>query len=416
MSRRSNPLAFVLAAGIAAALPGEAFAQQSGTAPAKKKAPATTAPSANTGQAPRAETSSAGADAKPAAKKAGPVQQTQGTREAPANRPRGATVPVGNEEAEPAAAPERPTANPMRVRKLDPEVEQILKDWEAHSATIKELSVDIKRYKYDHVWGKETRGIGKAAFGAPDRGAYQLEGAKIAKGEVSQKVKPDGEPYELEPDEPERWVCTGAEVLRIDDRQKQYEKVVIPADQRGENIIDGPLPFLFGMKAEQAKRRYVFKITARPARAEKDSIWMSVEPLLEKDAINWSKATVGLSGKTYLPLAVMLADPSGNAETVHIFTKTEVNGGKGLFAWAKSDPFKPDLKGYQPVLNGKGADGATKGAPPQGARSEAPLGARPPAGNPTKAAAAPTTSRGGEKSADATASPAKKPAAKAILK
>ena len=53
----------------------------------------------------------------------------------------------------------------------------------------------------------------------------------------------------------QRWICTGKQIFIIHDDTKIYDKIDIPAQQQGKNIMNGPLPFLFGLKAEQAKAR-----------------------------------------------------------------------------------------------------------------------------------------------------------------
>src|SRR6185369_6735367 len=121
----------------------------------------------------------------------------------------------------------------------------------------------------------------------------------------------------------------GEHVIKINDRDKQYERVPIPPENQGQNIIDGPLPFLFGMKVDRAKRRYTFELLDRKPNF-KDTVWLLVKPKLIMDASNWSEARVGINEKTFLPVAVMLTDPSGNSETVHLFEKVEANPKQGI--------------------------------------------------------------------------------------
>ncbi|MFN0050723.1 MAG: hypothetical protein ACKV0T_00940 [Planctomycetales bacterium] len=249
-----------------------------------------------------------------------------------------------------------PTERPLlRVEKLSPELERILIDWEAQSSKFRKLTGEFKRYKYDPTFEVEFQSDGKFAFEAPDKGAYEITGSKIAENALSKKKNPDGQAYRLKPGDPERWVSTGKELLRIFDLEKTYERVEIPEENRGENIVDTPLPFLFGMKAEQSKRRYKFELL-ESKKPYPDAIWLDVEPRELRDSYHWSKARVIINRKTYLPEAVMLTDPGGNTETVHKFTQISVNP-TGVIEWLKRDPFKPDLKRYKLVMNeGSGPD------------------------------------------------------------
>ena len=53
------------------------------------------------------------------------------------------------------------------------------------------------------------------------------------KGQSQQKLNKNGESYKLESDTPERWVCTGKEVIKIDDKEKTYEKMPDPSGSPG---------------------------------------------------------------------------------------------------------------------------------------------------------------------------------------
>jgi TIGR03009 family protein len=300
-----------------------------------------------------------------------PVRQTQGVRDEVA-APRPKARPLPRNEAPPEAEPEEsseqeedsrplpPKAEAFRVEKLSPELEQILKDWEAHSSRIQKLTGSFERHKYDHVYEVDFQSSGKFAYEMPDKGAYEFEGAALPKNAVSRRKNANKQPYALKPDQTERWVCNGKEVLKIDDKAMNYEKVMIPPENQGENIIDGPLPFLFGMKAEHAKRRYSFELLEPASENYKDDIWLRVKPKWARDSVNWREAKIILSRTNYLPLVVKLVDPSDNAETVHIFDDLQVNGKANPWAfWNKKDPFKPDLRKHQLVQNSKEAPPGT---------------------------------------------------------
>jgi TIGR03009 family protein len=248
---------------------------------------------------------------------------------------------------------QRPQGNALRILKLDPETEQVLKDWELHTAKFQKLKGDFYRRRYDPTFAVEKLSTGKFAFEAPDRGNYELQPTEIKKGQVSKKKDKNGQPYALQADTPERWVCTGKEVIRIDEQEKTYEKVTIPPEKQGERIIDGPLPFLFGMKAERAKQRYQ---EIELLRNEKGEIWLRVVPRFKDDAAHWKEALIIIDSASYVPKAVKLVDPGGG-ESVHTFTNVEINP----FRWIwQADPFKPNLRPYKPALTSKpGAAPAT---------------------------------------------------------
>lgn len=245
----------------------------------------------------------------------------------------------------------RPEAQPLRIQKLSPELEQILKDWEQQTAKIQKLQGDTKYREIEQAFAVEFRGEGRFAFEAPDRGNYELQPAKISKGETSSIKNEQSEPYRLEPKAAERWVCTGKEILKIDESQKTYEVVEIPEERRGDRIIEAPLPFLFGMKAEQAKQRYQIELKKE---TDKD-IALQLRPNWSGDAANWSKATVIISKSNYLPREVRLISPGGTSMRIHTFENVKVNSNNIFRSLFGDDPFRPKLKNYKVVMNDRPA-------------------------------------------------------------
>ncbi|HUG93497.1 MAG TPA: PASTA domain-containing protein, partial [Planctomycetaceae bacterium] len=153
----------------------------------------------------------------------------------------------------------------------------------------------------------------------------------------------------LQLDQQERWICNGETIWRIDDTKQEVEIFPLPEEARGKNIIDGPLPFLFGLPPEKAKLRFEFELKRETA----NEVWLRIRPRLSHDAQNWSVAEVMLmKDKNYLPSAVKLIDPAGNEETVYAFERDKLKIGpqRGLLPvpWGRKDPFDPDIpRGYK---------------------------------------------------------------------
>jgi len=233
----------------------------------------------------------------------------------------------------------------LRIEKLSPELEKVLKDWEFHTSQFKTMTVDFSRFTYDQGCEVEKRAEGSVAYAAPDKGNYVIRGVKLDKDDVSKKENKNGVPFTLKSDDPERWVCTGKEVIRFDDRARPptYEKVTIPPESQGQNIIDGPLPFLFGMKADRAKRRYR---ALKLLKNDGSEIWLQVRSREEQDTKAWDTAVIIIDAKKYVPKAVKLKDITGK-ETVHVFKNVVLNEKKGIF---ERDPFNPSLRGYKQVI------------------------------------------------------------------
>ena len=148
------------------------------------------------------------------------VKQTQATDDKPADTGR---------------LPRPPAPDPLKVEVISPELETILKNWELTTSQFKKMTGAFTRFKYDKTFEVEWRAEGKFAYEAPDKGNYVLNGMTIEKGDVSKKTAKDGTPYTLKSSDSERWVCTGKEVIKINEKEKTYEKVPIPLTARGKH-------------------------------------------------------------------------------------------------------------------------------------------------------------------------------------
>ena len=297
-----------------------------------------------------------------AGKKKPAIKQTQAVEEPPAGAgAKGKTLP--SPATTKSGQQPRPPVKAMEVEKFDPVLEQVLQDWERNTSLFKKLVGEFQVFKYDPIFEVEKRARGRFAHEAPDKGSYERLAVEIPKGARGKKRGKDGTPYKLESDIPERWVCTGKEVIKIDDREKTYEKIPIPPEAQGQNIIEGPLPFLFGMKAERAKKRYKMKLLNPENKAENE-IWLEVIPRRREDSGNWQRAVVIIDAEKFVPTAVKLFDPTG-AETVHLFDKDTIviNPKRGWLDWG-ADPFVPKLRGYQQVASGDKASPGKRLIPP----------------------------------------------------
>ena len=214
------------------------------------------------GAAPRAEAQQSAAPGRPAA---------GATPKAPAAKP----------AAAPAAA--APKADPARMKKL-------LGLWEQRSSQLKTLDVQIKRLDESKSWGDEAY-EGRAVLKSPD-----LAYLDFKKKDAGGKFKPD-----------ERIVCTGTEVYQYKPDTKQI--FVFPLEKKDQHraLEEGPLPFLFNMKADEAERRYVMTLIDET----KNAFVISIDPRLKLDKEAFSRAFVRLRKENYLPDRIQLVSPNG---------------------------------------------------------------------------------------------------------
>ncbi|MEI8017758.1 MAG: hypothetical protein WCH39_06120, partial [Schlesneria sp.] len=246
-------------------------------------------------------------------------------------------------EKRPRPAPQEPEKEP-EIDKLDPKLEKILIEWEAHSSKIKSLHGTHTRQEFIKAFSVEKVSEGEFFLETPDKGRIDMIAKPVGKGEAASK-----EGYTLEKGSSEKWICTGEEILSFNEDDKTYAREVLPASMRGKNIVHSPLPFLFGMKAEEAKQRFNLRLGQFGKDKDKDIPWVVIYavPRMDSDRQNYSEAAIKLDLKHYVPLAVRLVDPNGIL-TVYTFKTVEINDSgfakflKGRFG----DPYRPSLKGY----------------------------------------------------------------------
>ena len=280
----------------------------------------------------------------PAAPQQRMPQQRAPQQAAPPAGPQAGQTPTGQTEA----GQQRPPARPMAV---SPEMDAVLARWEEQSSKVQRLTGVHYRYVYDTVSGVEKRGTGEYWFEAPDKGRLDLKAARVEEGQTNPRMKTkDGQPYKVTADTSMSWVCTGAEVLQIEEEQKGFYRTEIPPQLRGQNIMESPLPFLFGMKAAEVKARYRLEFgdrhTYQPGTSgQGQTVHLKVYPTRRSDATNWSEANVYLDGTYFLPLQISLRDPYGTQMTRYVFDRDRMKANKkGLF---ERDPFRPRLFGYK---------------------------------------------------------------------
>jgi TIGR03009 family protein len=237
--------------------------------------------------------------------------------------------------------------------KVSPELENLLNAWEKKSQGVQRLNGNFRLYTYDEVFQSETRAVGKFWYQSPDKGRMDFEPAdlvRVAKDKAGKpinpgKVGPNGQPYEVKKRDHEIWNCNGNEILQIFLEKKEYNRIAIPQQYQGESIKESPLPFLFGLKKDEAKERYLMQLGPLNGRVPNGykvpCIHVIAYPLREQDSREWSKAEVLLDSQTFLPQSIQTIDPAGTSQSVYAFSEVEVNAG-----WLFKDPFSVPVKGY----------------------------------------------------------------------
>ena len=236
---------------------------------------------------------------------------------------------------------------------VDPRLDRVLVLWEQASKKIERIQGFHQRRVYDNVFKVEKLSLGRFYHEVPDKGRIDIQPAKITPEMKSSRIdKATGQPYKLVADQAEKWICDGKRLIDMDDVNKQAAIMPIPSRGQGENIMNGPLPFLFGMPAETAKKRYRLQLKG----ITEKQVQLLALPRWRQDSVNWRQAQIILDRTTFLPMHVQLIDPAGSKETVFSFKNIEVllPVKKGAIVepdqgdlWKPADPFRPSLSGYK---------------------------------------------------------------------
>ncbi len=178
-------------------------------------------------------------------------------------------------------------------------------------------------------------------YKSPDLGEYEI---KLVERWDQNKQKYTRDELAIE-----HWLCDGDSIYEWDHRNKLLKVTPLPDELKGKSIADGPLPFVFGAKAEELKRRYWMRDVTDPDRVG-TQIWLEARPKFQQDAANFQRATIVLDERTYLPTALQLILPGivvkegeAQAHTALVFQSPSVNNPLntliGKFMAPRTPPF-----------------------------------------------------------------------------
>ncbi len=191
-------------------------------------------------------------------------------------------------------------------------LDQVLNIWEQRTAQIKQYQCTVTRWQYDPSIDPASPAVidkGILQYAKPDKGLFRVDDRQTLS-----KKGPSPE-YRKSDKFGDYWVCDG-EYLHIRDRNEMKAlKVQLPPEQRHNGIHNSPLPFLFGVKADEIKARYWVRPVAPPAGSA--DVWLEAWPKQLDDAGSYSRVQVVLDSKEVLPKALIVFLPNWEANSPH---------------------------------------------------------------------------------------------------
>lgn len=281
----------------------------------------------------------------------------------PANAPAPRRPPASavDKAAQTAENPEVTKARQAADLQTLAEMNTLLDLWEKQSKKTVSLNVSFDKVVRDEGFGEEYF-RGRAMLQSPDLACLEFTKCKLdAEGKPLTLPDKSGKPVvQMNPEPDERIVCTGNEVLQYFWGDRKIFVFPLDKQARQKSLQQGPLPFLFNMKAAEAKRRYSMRLLKQDA----NEYLIGIVPNEAIDRESFTKAFLWLNKTTFLPNKLWLL-PENNAKSRVEYTFTGSNNtivtnvamDKTIFSFAK-------IAGWKVIVN-PGQDGqAAQGNPP----------------------------------------------------
>src|SRR5262245_44882533 len=187
---------------------------------------------------------------------------------------------------------------------LDPTLAQ----WEKAMTGLQSFVAEVHRKKLDNVFNSTEVFSGIAKFVKGQRG--QTSRASLYLRRTSPAPAPNA------PEIFERYVCTGNFLYVFDAPSKIIRYYEVAATKAGQISDDNFLGLLFGMRAEDMKKRYNMRYV--PATDPDQAKWyhvIEIQPIQAADKADFSKARLTLNRSNYLPRELVFQSPNGDQVT-----------------------------------------------------------------------------------------------------
>ncbi|SRR5579871_4152447 len=189
-----------------------------------------------------------------------------------------ASLPASAQQAQ--QAPATPPAADDKV------LDAHLAKWEAATKNVETLGAQLIRIDKDPVYEHVQRFEGEAYYMKAGTGRTAQNLALLEMRLAGQK------------EFKEKFLCTGTYIYQFAPEQKEIRYYKLPEPKPGQVAEDNSLlSLLFGMKAEDVKRRYELKL----AKEDTYYIYVDIAPRSPADKSDFQRARLVLNKSNYLP-------------------------------------------------------------------------------------------------------------------
>jgi TIGR03009 family protein len=168
--------------------------------------------------------------------------------------------------------------------------------WEQEMQKVQTLQAQLARVDKDKTFNTATKLVGYAAYRKTGSGPSSLNLATLEmRAEGKQEVR-------------EKYVCTGTFLYQFLPDEKQIKVFELPKPKPGQVAEDNFLSFMFGMKADEARRRYDLRL----AKEDQYYIYVDILPRFPNDRADFQRARLVLNKSNFLPRQLWFEHPNGN--------------------------------------------------------------------------------------------------------
>jgi TIGR03009 family protein len=187
---------------------------------------------------------------------------------------------LGQQPQQPAA----PVLDPSRNR-----LDALLIRWEQEMRSVNSVVAQCTRTSLDKAFQMTEVFEGTAKYMKPN----------LAMLEMQKRGKADAF---------EKYICTGTFLYEYVPQNKVIRVHELPPPKPGQVADDNFLSFLFGMKAEEARRRYDLRLV----KEDQWYVYIEILPRLPADKSDFQRARLVLNNQSFLPRELWFEQPNGN--------------------------------------------------------------------------------------------------------
>jgi TIGR03009 family protein len=207
----------------------------------------------------------------------------------------GAQTPPGTQTPPRAQPPAVSAPWPAAQPGLDParnRLDALLLTWEQKMTGVQTILAQVTRTSVDKTFQVVEVYQGTAKYMKPNLAMLDMK--KKGKEEVFEK-----------------YICTGTFLYEYAPQDKEIRVHELPSPKPGQVSDDSFLSFLFGMRAEEAKRRYELRLVKGPPE-DQWYYYIEILPRYDQDKQDFKRARLVLMASTFLPRELWFEQPNGN--------------------------------------------------------------------------------------------------------